>query len=171
MSNQLMIYADPDRCIKCWACQVACKQWHGIKADTTTRRRVIENTSGSFPDIKRVFYSLSCMHCEKPACAEVCPAGAISKREEDGIVVVDKSKCIGCHYCYFACPYGIPDYDEGGMEKCDQCLSLGTDDKGRPTPHCVQTCPTQALYYGTKEEIDAVLDEKTAAQAAASVQK
>lgn len=165
-----MIYSDPDRCIKCWACQVACKQWHGIKAGTTTRRRVIENTSGTFPDVQRVFYSLSCMHCEKPACAEVCPAGAITKRDEDGIVVVDRDKCIGCHYCYFACPYGIPDYDDAGMDKCDLCLSLGTDDQDRPTPHCVQTCPTQALYFGTQDEINAVLDKKTAAQAAVSTQ-
>lgn len=167
MTNQLMIYSDSDRCIKCYACQVACKQWHKTKAGTTSRRNVIEYTSGTFPDVQRVFYSKGCMHCEEPACTAVCPAGAITKRAEDGIVVVDRDKCIGCHYCYFACPFGIPDYDDGGMDKCDMCLSLGVDDTGRPTPHCVATCPTQALYFGTKEEIDQVINEKEAARALA----
>lgn len=60
-----------------------------------------------------------------------------------------------------------PDYDDGGMDKCDMCLSLGVDDTGRPTPHCVATCPTQALYFGTKEEIDQVINEKEAARALA----
>lgn len=54
-----------------------------------------------------------------------------------------------------------------GMDKCDMCLSLGVDDTGRPTPHCVATCPTQALYFGTKEEIDQVINEKEAARALA----
>ena len=107
MSEQLMIYCDEDRCIKCYACQVACKQWHGIKAGGVSRRTVIEHTSGKFPNVTRTFSSLSCQHCTEPACANVCPAGAITKRAEDGIVVVDQDKCIGCRYCFFACPFGI----------------------------------------------------------------
>ncbi len=166
MSDQLMIYCDSDRCIKCYACQVACKQWHGFMAGGVSRRNVIEHTSGKFPNVQRTFTSMSCMHCVEPACAKVCPAGAITKRAEDGIVVVDQDKCIGCRYCYFACPFGIPSYDDNGMNKCDMCLSLGTDDEtGRPDPHCVATCPTQALYFGTKEEIDKILDEKNARRA------
>ena len=76
MTNQLMIYSDSDRCIKCYACQVACKQWHKTKAGTTSRRNVIEYTSGTFPDVQRVFYSKGCMHCEEPACAAV-PRGLL----------------------------------------------------------------------------------------------
>ena len=57
-------------------------------------------------------------------------------------------------------------YDDNGMNKCDMCLSLGINEEtGRPEPHCVQTCPTQALYFGTKEEIDKILDEKNALRA------
>lgn len=153
MTNQLMIYSDSDRCIKCYACQVACKQWHKTKAGTTSRRNVIEYTSGTFPNVQRVFYSKGCMHCEEPACAAVCPAGAITKRAEDGIVVVDRDKCIGCHYCYFACPFGIPDYDDGGMDKCDMCLSLGVDDTGRPTPplRCHLSHPGSVLRYQRRD--------------------
>lgn len=168
MSSQLMIYSDSDRCIKCWACQVSCKQWHGFEAGGVQRRTVVEHASGTFPNVSRVFSSLSCMHCVEPACMNVCPAGAISKREEDGIVVVDGDRCIGCRYCYFACPFGIPSYDDNGMSKCDMCLSLGVGEDGRPEPHCVTTCPTQALYFGTKEEIDEVLRDKEAAKAQAN---
>lgn len=169
MSNQLMIYSDSDRCIKCWACQVACKQWHETKAAASSRRNVIEYTSGTFPHVERTFLSMGCMHCEKPGCVSVCPAGAITKRGEDGIVVVDRDACIGCHYCYFACPFGVPSYDEEGMDKCDMCLSLGVGEEGRPAPHCVASCPTQALYFGTQEEIDEVISQKEAIKALAHV--
>lgn len=81
MGKQYGFYADTSRCIKCWACEVACKQWNDIKAGTVSRRKVHEIDSGTFPDTHRTFVSMSCMHCEKPACEKVCPAGAISKRE------------------------------------------------------------------------------------------
>lgn len=151
MGKQYGFYVNTDYCIKCWACEVACKQWHGIKAGTVARRKVVELESGTFPNVKRTFVSMSCMHCEQPACMNVCPAGAISKRPEDGIVVVDKDKCIGCHYCFFACPFGVPQYDDKGMEKCDACLSLGR--KEGEMPHCVLTCPTQAIQFGPLDEL------------------
>ena len=62
--NQYGFYVDTSRCIKCWACVVSCKQWHEIKANTVSRRRVNEEVTGTFPDVKRRFTSLSCMHCE-----------------------------------------------------------------------------------------------------------
>lgn len=162
MSERLMICCDEDRCIKCYACQVACKQWHGFKAGGVSRRNVVEHVAGKFPNVARTFSSISCHHCVEPACARVCPAGAISKRAEDGIVVVDDDKCIGCRYCFFACPFGIPSYDDNGMNKCDMCLSLGVGDDGRPDPHCVATCPTRALYYGTESEVKELVQEKEA---------
>ena len=97
MKKQYGFYHDSERCIKCFACEVACKQWHGIKAGTIKLRKVVEVTTGTFPDVKRTFQSISCIHCVKPACIEACPEGAISKRVEDGIVIVDSSKCTGCH--------------------------------------------------------------------------
>ena len=154
-------YIDVDRCIKCWACEIACKQWNGIPANTVARRKVHEVCEGTFPNVKRTFVSLSCMHCDEPACANVCPAGAIAKREEDGIVVVDKDKCIGCHYCFFACPFGVPQYTDEGMDKCDCCIGNGV--VPGDTPHCVATCPTQALHFGTFEELGSFVSQKTAA--------
>lgn len=165
MSEQLTIYCDEERCFKCYACQVACKQWHGFKAGGVSRRNVVEFVSGKFPNVTRTFQSISCQHCEDPACANACPVGAITKRPEDGIVVVDSEKCIGCQTCASACPFGIPNYDDNGMNKCDMCLSLGVDENGRPTPHCVATCPGRALIFGTTEEIEQYKQEKEAARA------
>ncbi|MDO4442354.1 MAG: 4Fe-4S dicluster domain-containing protein [Slackia sp.] len=166
MAKQYGFYVDTARCVDCWACEIACKQWNGIKAGGIARRKVHEVTEGTFPDVKRTFVSMSCMHCAEPACAAVCPAGAITKRDEDGIVVVDKEKCIGCHYCFFACPFGVPQYDENGMDKCDCCIGNGVTPGD--TPHCVATCPTQALHFGTMEELAEKVGDKKVKQMVSS---
>lgn len=158
IKKQYVFYHDPDRCIKCFACEVACKQWHGIKAGTIRLRRVEEVTTGSFPDVKRTFRSISCLHCVKPRCIEACPRGAISKREEDGIVVVDASKCDGCRACWEACPVKAPQFDEHNiMQKCDMCLERVEHSQ---VPVCVATCPTQALHWGTLDELAAIIAGK-----------
>ena len=168
MKEQYGFYFEADRCIDCWACEVACKQWRGIKAGTVKLRRVVDIWGGKYPDVTRTFLSLSCMHCGKPACEVVCPTGAISKRVEDGIVVVDQDKCIGCHYCFFACPFGIPQYgDDGTMQKCDFCLDRLEESK---EPACAATCPTKALHAGTMEELSELAAEKAAGKLAASTQ-
>ena len=128
MAKQYGFYMDTERCIKCWACEVACKQWNGIEAGTIARR-------------------------------------AITKRGEDGIVVVDKEKCIGCHYCFFACPFGVPQYTDEGMDKCDCCIGNGVEPGDMP--HCVATCPTQALQFGTMDELAEKVGDKKARQMAA----
>jgi anaerobic dimethyl sulfoxide reductase subunit B (iron-sulfur subunit) len=168
MAEQYGFWVETDRCIKCWACQVACKAWKGTKAGTVNVRRVLDVWTGTFPDVTRTFLSLSCMHCGDPACAAVCPTGAITKRAEDGVVVVDQDKCIGCHYCFFACPFGVPQYGEDGtMAKCDFCLDRLQDGKD---PACVATCPAGALHGGTMEELAKMVGEKAASKLATSTQ-
>ena len=94
---------------------------------------------------------MSCNHCEKPACLEKCPAGAYSRRAEDGLVVHDPARCIGCRYCTWACPYGAPQYDarSGRIVKCNMCL--GRTAEGEP-PACVASCPMRAIEVGSFEE-------------------
>ena len=150
MKTQYGFYFDSDRCIKCKSCEVACKQWKGIKAGTVKLRRVEEVTTGVFPEVKRRFFSISCRHCTRAPCIEVCPTKAIVKRP-DGIVIVNQEECIGCKVCLEACPFGAPQFGEDGlMQKCDMCLDrieIGQ------MPMCAATCPTQALRWGTPEEI------------------
>jgi anaerobic dimethyl sulfoxide reductase subunit B len=150
---QYSFYFDSDKCIKCKSCEVACKQWKGIKAGTIRLRRVEEVVSGVFPDVRRQFFSISCRHCAKAPCIEACPAKAIIKRQ-DGIVLVNRNECIGCQACLEKCPFGIPQFDEDGlMQKCDMCLDRIDD--GRK-PFCVESCPTQALSWGTPADISSL---------------
>jgi anaerobic dimethyl sulfoxide reductase subunit B len=158
MNKQYIFYHDAERCIKCYTCEVACKQWHGIKAGTIKFRRLEETVTGTFPDVKRKFKSIACMHCVKPRCIEACPEGAISKRAEDGIVVVDRFKCSGCRACYEACPVKAPQFDEDGtMQKCDMCLERIENGQ---QPVCVTNCPTRALQWGTLEELASIITKK-----------
>jgi DMSO reductase iron-sulfur subunit len=158
MNKQYIFYHNPARCIKCYACEVSCKQWHGIKAGTMRFRRVEETSSGTFPDVTRTFKSIACLHCIKPRCIEACPEGAISKRPEDGIVVVDRSKCSGCRACFEACMVKAPQFDEdGAMQKCDMCLERVENGQ---QPICVANCPTQALHWGTLEELAPLMAKK-----------
>ncbi|MEG2368788.1 MAG: 4Fe-4S dicluster domain-containing protein [Raoultibacter sp.] len=161
-TEQYGFYVDTSRCIKCWSCVVSCKQWHEIKANTVSRRKVKEEDIGTFPDVKRKFTSLSCMHCADPACLKACPQGAISKREEDGIVVVDAEKCIKCGTCIKACPFGVPELDDKMMNKCDACLGLGR--AADEEPHCVKSCVTKALHFGTMTDMAALAEKKGGAQ-------
>ena len=93
-----------------------------------------------------------CMHCEQPTCAEVCPADAI-KRTADGVVQsARKPRCIACGNCVMACPFGVPEVyeDRKLMMKCDMCYDRTSVGK---KPMCATVCPSQALFYGTAEEI------------------
>lgn len=155
MAEQYGFYFDTDRCIQCRTCEVACQALHNIEPGAKWRR-VIQTWSGEFPDVKTVYFSLACMHCGQPACVAVCPTGAISKRAEDGVVVVDKDNCNGCQACFSACPFDVPRFgSDGTLQKCDFCLGLGTE------PACAAHCPTGALQYGTMESLPELAAGKT----------
>jgi anaerobic dimethyl sulfoxide reductase subunit B (iron-sulfur subunit) len=136
---------DPARCIKCYTCEIACKEWRGIAPGTFKLRTVYEVTAGTFPQVERTFHSVACRHCPDPPCATVCAPGAISRSTADGIVRVDAGKCNGCRDCLAACPFGIPQFDqEGVMHLCDLCSDRLAEGK---QPLCTDVCPTQALRF------------------------
>jgi anaerobic dimethyl sulfoxide reductase subunit B (iron-sulfur subunit) len=166
-TKQYGFYLEVDKCVQCHACEVACKGTNDV--DLGVRwRRVVTIWGGSYPNVTNKSLSLACMHCGKPACEAVCPAEAIQKRAEDGIVVVDRSSCIGCHYCFFACPFGVPQYGEDGtMQKCNLCLERL--EKGQD-PACVMTCPAGALHFGTLEELAEISASRAAQKLAGATQ-
>jgi Fe-S-cluster-containing dehydrogenase component len=168
-ARKLGLVIDLDTCVGCHACAVACKQWneggsfgplpdadpYGKEPLGVWFNRVhtyeVERGAGKAP--MAVHFPRSCLHCETPACVTVCPTGASYKRAEDGIVLVDEAKCIGCKLCSWACPYGAREYGEarGVMQKCTLCVDRIYNqslDEGDRQPACVQACPTRARHFG-----------------------
>lgn len=155
---QIGIYFDQTRCTGCCACQVACKDWHDIDAGPEKWMRVHYQEKGKFPDVFVSYMIGTCFHCQDPVCVDACPANAITKREDDGIVVVDSDICIGneeCDVkCLKACPYDAPQFGTkrgSKMRKCNFCLDRHMEGK---KPSCVEACYVRALDSGTLEELE-----------------
>ncbi len=133
------------RCIGCRSCYVACKAENNTPLRTDWRW-VMARETGGFPHVKREFLSLACNHCKEPACLKACPENAISKRDKDGVVLIDQDKCIGCRYCAAVCPYEAPkiDTDTNKAGKCTMCvhrLEQGL------LPACATACITGAIQF------------------------
>jgi anaerobic dimethyl sulfoxide reductase subunit B (iron-sulfur subunit) len=159
MAKQLAFYFDASACTACKACQIACQDKNQLSANVTWRR-VITYSGGGWSAQGRFFVpnnlfsyavSLACNHCENPLCAHVCPTKAITKRD-DGVVLLDTGKCIGCRYCEWACPYGAPRFDEeaGVMTKCTFCEDLLAVGKN---PACVDACVMRVLDFGELSDL------------------
>ncbi len=154
--SQLGWKIDLTKCIGCHTCEVACIAENNtfpqssplaikvVSAEKANRRIVIEKESGVYPSPKRDFITMSCHHCNEPSCLKSCPVDAISKRANDGVVLIDLDKCIGCRYCVWSCPYGAPKFDvsSGKVEKCTFCAHRL--DEGLQ-PACVTACVGRAL--------------------------
>ena len=189
---------DVTRCIGCRACQVACKNWNGCEGEQTELlgQLGLQNpvalsadtwtliTSHEIPDenapggLHYLFTMQRCLHCMEPACVSACPTTALS-RMPDGPVSYDADKCIGCRYCIWACPWGVPAAEWDSLapkiKKCTHCADRAeqpvpptrngqplTDEevadytKTMPVPACVKACPADALTFGNRDDI---LDE------------
>lgn len=133
---------DQDFCIGCKACEVACQTYHKQEPEINWRKvdeyEVVQNGN-----IKSLFLTHSCNHCENPICAEVCPTEAYTVRE-DGIVELNRDKCIGCGYCAQSCEYNAITLlgQENKAQKCNMCSERV--DRGEQ-PACVRACPMGVL--------------------------
>ncbi|MFW9782121.1 MAG: 4Fe-4S dicluster domain-containing protein, partial [Candidatus Heimdallarchaeota archaeon] len=101
--TQIGIFINQDRCIGCFTCAVACKDWNDIEAGPVNWIRIKTIEMGKFPDPQLAFLPSMCYHCEAPVCVKICPTIAITKRDSDGIVLVDQEKCIGKEECGSKC--------------------------------------------------------------------
>jgi len=187
---------DTTRCIGCRACQVACKQWNDregehtelqlsgigfqnpatLSANTYTLIAFHELPNEKAPGgLDYIFSMRRCLHCLEPACASACPTTALT-RQPDGPVTYDASKCIGCRYCIWACPWGVPTAEWDSLapkiQKCTHCadrsdqpLPLARNGQGLTAdekkeyrenivvPACVKACPADCLRFGEREEM------------------
>ena len=155
---------DTTRCIGCKRCMSACKRWNQLKierdeletdreTDLTANNWVVVNLRADAKNREqRTYEHWSCQHCIEPACAGVCPVSTITKLPT-GNVVINEKKCIGCRYCYQACPFKVPrfDFEKRVTRKCTLCNDRILLNYSKPA--CVAACPVQALFFGYKHEI------------------
>ncbi len=155
---QMGFYFDQGLCINCRACVVACKDWHDVPAGPASFIRMVAIEKGNYPEVSMHYMFASCYHCAKPDCVSSCPVGAITKRDENGVVVVDREACLGkdnCDLCRQACPYDAPQFgaeENAKMQKCDFCLDRLAENKA---PICVDACIMHAMDAGQIEELQA----------------
>lgn len=153
MAQQYGMVIDTTRCMGCQTCVVSCKISNQVPGDIYWGRVVanggeaFDKPAGTFPDVTLSYRAELCNHCANPACVAACPTGAMHKREEDGVVLVEREECIGCGSCEAACPYGAPHVDPEAQvsTKCTLCYDRLAAGK---LPWCVQSCPGEARIVG-----------------------
>lgn len=135
------VYVNEDWCLGCHLCEYNCAFANsGIDDKVLALKDVKINPNVHVEENENVHFAVSCRHCEDPICVKSCISGALTVK--DGIISVDKEKCIGCLTCVLACPYGcvIPS-DKGVVSKCELCTQNGA------TPACVEGCPNGAIVF------------------------
>lgn len=174
---RMKFLCDAERCIECNACVTACKNENEVPWGVN-RRRVVTINDG-VPGEKSI--SVACMHCTDAPCAAVCPVDCFYTTD-DGIVLHDKDLCIGCGYCFYACPFGAPQYPQqeafgvrGKMDKCTFCaggpIANNSNDEyakyganrvaeGK-LPACAEMCSTKALLAGDGDMVADIFRERT----------
>ena len=158
--HRALLY-DATVCVGCKECEIGCRrdnhlpveQPNDLTGSTFTLIKEYRSEDGS----ERSFRKYQCMHCVEPACAASCPVSALHKAD-DGPVLYDAYKCIGCRYCMQACPFGVPRYDWSLaypiIRKCDLCFDR------EDGPACALSCPTEALIAGQRGKLLAVAKER-----------
>jgi Fe-S-cluster-containing dehydrogenase component len=151
--GDLELFLDPSRCIGCQACVRACSECETHAGRSMIHLEFIDAS------VSPQSAPVVCMHCEDPTCAEVCPADAIKKTDSGVVLSAQADRCIGCSNCVLACPFGVPRYvaETDRMMKCDLCYDRTSIGK---MPMCATVCPSGALTYGTRREIEELRRER-----------
>ena len=160
-ADQMGLLIDTTKCIGCKSCVIACQKAHDLPVNPNVTS--LSDHALSYVDVRNISpdpnkpviktVKRQCMHCQEPGCVSACTVGALSKLPT-GPVVYDANRCIGCRYCMYACPYGVPTFEWEKqfslMKKCDGCINLVKD--GQPTA-CSKACPVAAIQYGKRSEL------------------
>ncbi|HEX8961929.1 MAG TPA: formate dehydrogenase FDH3 subunit beta [Rhodocyclaceae bacterium] len=173
---RMKFLCDAERCINCNGCVTACKNENETPWGMS-RRHVVTMKDGVAGERS---ISVACMHCSDAPCMAVCPADCFY-HTEDGLVLHDKDQCIGCGYCFYACPFGAPQFPHEGafgvrgkMDKCTFCAGGPEPDfsdeefkkYGRnrlaegKLPLCAEMCSTKALLGGDAQAISDIFRER-----------
>lgn len=136
---------DTTKCVGCGACTQACQVRNSL-AEGSSYIHIVTQGDPAQP----TFLPVQCQHCVNPPCADVCPTRA-TYRTEEGVVLINEKKCVGCKYCDVACPYQARVYDEerGVVDKCGLCLA---DVQAGKNPACVQACILGARTFGRQDD-------------------
>lgn len=179
MSEKAILF-DSSRCSACHGCQVACKMWNNLPSSLelngntwsgtlqnppdvngTTRLIITFNEEeGGSKGVKWAFGRRACQHCTDAACITICPGGAISRHEETGFVTVDAAKCVGCQYCSSACPFDVPQYEQGLRTTVNKCTGCIDRIENGMAPACVTTCQPGALQFGDRDKMLSIAHER-----------
>jgi len=153
------ILTDVTKCIGCDKCKEACHNQYNKNEVAILSEDASDDLSSAYwttvvEPKEEVFVRRHCLHCMDPTCVSVCPVGAFRKDEETGAVIYNDKICIGCRYCMYACPFGIPRYEWGTpfplVQKCILCYDLL---KQGEKPKCVEACPQEATIFGERDEM------------------
>ena len=150
--SRYAIVVDLDRCIGCHGCEIACKNENEVELGSFWNKVVQRGPFGEYPHLEQYFLPVMCQQCTDSPCTHVCPTGA-SYRDDEGKVLIDKEKCIGCKYCMAACPYGAryAIVETGVVGKCTYCAHRSENGL---LPACVSTCVTKARIFGDLNDPD-----------------
>ena len=152
---RLAMAIDTKKCIGCGDCVIACQSENRIP-EGYCRSWISESVTGSYPDVQAVLQSERCNHCDNAPCVRCCPTDS-SYVQEDGTVMVDPKKCIGCGACIESCPYDARMFHpDGYADKCTFCDHLVAQGSN---PACVGVCPTNCMFFGDIDDPESDLSK------------
>lgn len=142
------VYVNEQWCLGCHLCEYYCafastneKDMARALKDIKIKPRIrIEEKDG-------ISFAVSCRHCHEPLCVKGCITGALTKKE-NGVITIDRDKCIGCYTCILCCPYGaVSPSEDGAVQKCELCIKTAGG-----MPKCVDGCPNGAIVFEERGE-------------------